>query len=46
MATITHKGNTVHSVGELPKVGSKAPGLQADQGRPLATLRSPTSRAR
>jgi thiol peroxidase len=25
MATITHKGNAVHTSGDLPKVGSKAP---------------------
>lgn len=25
MASITHKGNPIHTIGELPKVGSKAP---------------------
>lgn len=25
MANITHKGNPVHTIGELPKVGTKAP---------------------
>ena len=25
MATITHRGNTVHTIGELPAVGSRAP---------------------
>lgn len=28
MATITLKGNQVHTLGELPKIGSKAPGFQ------------------
>lgn len=32
MATITHKGNTVHSIGELPKVGSKAPDFKLTRG--------------
>ncbi len=32
MATITLKGNTVHSVGELPKVGSKAPDFKLTRG--------------
>ncbi len=32
MATITLKGNTIHSVGELPKVGSKAPDFRLARG--------------
>jgi thioredoxin-dependent peroxiredoxin len=32
MATITHKGNTVHTVGELPKPGSKAPDFKLTKG--------------
>jgi thioredoxin-dependent peroxiredoxin len=32
MATITHKGNTVHTLGELPKVGSAAPDFKLTKG--------------
>jgi thiol peroxidase len=32
MATITHKGNTVHTVGELPTAGSKAPDFKLTRG--------------
>ena len=32
MATITHKGKTVHSIGELPRVGSKAPDFKLTKG--------------
>jgi thiol peroxidase len=32
MATITHKGNTVHTAGELPKAGSKAPDFKLTKG--------------
>jgi thiol peroxidase len=32
MATITHKGNPVHTVGDLPKVGSKAPNFKLTKG--------------
>jgi thiol peroxidase len=32
MATITHKGNTVHTVGDLPAVGSKAPDFKLTKG--------------
>ncbi len=32
MATITHKGNTVHTVGDLPRVGSKAPEFKLTKG--------------
>ncbi len=32
MATITHKGNVVHTAGELPKVGSKAPDFRLTKG--------------
>lgn len=32
MATITLKGNTIHSVGELPKVGSSAPDFKLTRG--------------
>jgi thiol peroxidase len=32
MATITHKGNPVHTVGDLPKVGSKAPDFRLTRG--------------
>lgn len=28
MATITLKGNTIHTIGDLPSVGSKAPGFE------------------
>jgi thiol peroxidase len=28
MATITHRGNAIHTSGELPKTGSKAPGFK------------------
>jgi thiol peroxidase len=32
MANITHKGNPVHAVGDLPKVGSKAPDFKLTKG--------------
>jgi thioredoxin-dependent peroxiredoxin len=32
MATITHKGNTIHTSGELPKVGSAAPDFKLTKG--------------
>ena len=32
MATITLKGNTIHTVGDLPKVGSKAPDFKLTKG--------------
>ncbi|MBL8965379.1 MAG: redoxin family protein, partial [Spirochaetaceae bacterium] len=32
MATITHKGNTIHTVGELPSVGSKAKDFRLVRG--------------
>jgi thiol peroxidase len=32
MATIIHRGKEVHSVGELPKVGSKAPDFKLTKG--------------
>ncbi|MGA2547753.1 MAG: thiol peroxidase [Rectinemataceae bacterium] len=32
MATITHKGKTVHTAGDLPKVGSKAPDFKLTRG--------------
>jgi thioredoxin-dependent peroxiredoxin len=32
MATITHKGNTVHTVGELPKAGARAPDFKLTRG--------------
>ena len=32
MATITRKGTTVHTVGDLPKVGSKAPDFRLTKG--------------
>jgi len=32
MATITHKGETIHTSGELPKVGSKAPDFRLTKG--------------
>jgi thiol peroxidase len=32
MAAITHKGNTVHTIGDLPKVGSKAPDFKLTKG--------------
>jgi thioredoxin-dependent peroxiredoxin len=32
MATITLKGNPIHTAGELPKVGSKAPDFQLTRG--------------
>jgi thiol peroxidase len=32
MATITHKGSTIHTSGELPKVGSKAPDFSLTTG--------------
>src|SRR5208337_5083783 len=32
MATVTLKGNQVHTVGELPKVGSKAPEFKLTKG--------------
>jgi thiol peroxidase len=32
MATITLKGNSVHTVGDLPKVGSKAPAFKLTKG--------------
>jgi thiol peroxidase len=32
MATITFKGNPVHTVGDLPKVGSKAPDFKLTKG--------------
>jgi thioredoxin-dependent peroxiredoxin len=32
MATITHKGNTVHTVGELPKTGTRAPDFRLTKG--------------
>jgi thiol peroxidase len=32
MATITFKGNPVHTVGELPKVGSAAPNFKLTKG--------------
>jgi thiol peroxidase len=32
MATITHKGHPVHTAGELPKVGAKAPDFKLTRG--------------
>jgi thioredoxin-dependent peroxiredoxin len=32
MANVTHKGNPVHTVGDLPKVGSKAPDFKLTKG--------------
>ncbi len=32
MAQVTHKGNTVHTGGELPAVGSKAPDFKLTRG--------------
>jgi thiol peroxidase len=32
MATVTHKGNQVHTVGDLPAVGSKAPDFRLTKG--------------
>jgi thioredoxin-dependent peroxiredoxin len=32
MASITLKGNTIHTVGELPKVGTKAPDFKLTKG--------------
>ena len=32
MATITFKGNPVHTVGELPRVGASAPGFKLTKG--------------
>jgi thioredoxin-dependent peroxiredoxin len=32
MANITHKGDPIHTVGELPKVGSKAPDFRLTKG--------------
>ncbi|MEA1786309.1 thiol peroxidase [Arenibacter sp. GZD96] len=39
MATVTLKGNTIHTVGDLPKTGSKAPDFNLVKGDlSLATL--------
>jgi thiol peroxidase len=32
MAQVTHKGNPIHTNGELPKVGAKAPDFQLTRG--------------
>jgi thioredoxin-dependent peroxiredoxin len=32
MANITHKGNAIHTVGELPKIGAKGPDFRLTKG--------------